>query len=172
MNRLFAAALLSALLIYIGLYFYDTTNERRLDTFISAGLAVGFLLGAVHMLLDRTWREWNATAVAILMMLVSVGTLFALLFYQRQYGRLSSGQSQGWLDLVRATAIIGLPLFLAAIARYRYQKIRGEPAIRPSDQVTKAWDGVTERRSDEPGRRNYDYTRAEDREIRGITLSG
>ena len=161
MNRLFVVSLVSVLFVYVVLFLYDNSEEPRLDTVISGGLALGFLFGAVHMLIDRTWREWHATAVAILMLLVSVGTLFGLLFYQRQFGRLDTGTQQGWLDVVRAAAIIGMPLFLVVIGRYRWQKLRDGDAVRPSDQITKDW------KPGDPDRRTF-YRRAEDRALRGI----
>ena len=154
MSRLFLLAIVCTVLVYVVLYLFDTTDEPRLDTVISGGLAVGFLFGAIHMLIDRTWREWHATAIAILMLLTSVGTLFGFLFYQRQYGRLESGVSQGWLDVVRATAIIGLPIFLAVIGRYRWEKWRNGHAARPSDQMTLGWQpGDPDRRVGPPDRR-------------------
>ena len=154
MNRLFVAALLSVLVVYVLLFLYDNTKEPRFDTVLSGALALGFLLGAVHMIIDRKWHDWHATAVAILMLLVAVGTLFGLFFVQRQYGRLDPGAQQGWLDVVRAAAIIGLPLFLAAMGHYRWQKWTNGHARRPSDQITTDWKpGDPDRRVGPPDRR-------------------
>jgi hypothetical protein len=156
MSRLFLAALVSAVIVYIGLYFYDSSVHTWLYTAIAVALALGFIVGVAHMLFDRGVTAWTPTAVAILYVMGSMGALFALLFWQRQFGRLSPGDSQAWVDVVIATAVIGLPLWFLSIGRYRLNKWRGQYAMRPSDEVDGGiWDGTTERRVGPPDRRGY-----------------
>lgn len=161
MNRMFLLALVSALLVYLALYFYDSSNDPRLYTVISAGLALGFIFGCVHMLIDRKFHDWTPTALAIVYIVTSMAALFGFLYWQREYGRMEPGVQQGWIDVVVATAIIGLPLWFLSIGRYRWEKWHGTNTVRPSDQVTPGWkDGDPDRR--------HTYRRAEDRALRGI----
>jgi MFS family permease len=166
MNRLLLASLVSAVIVYVGLYLYDSSTDPRLYTILAGAFAAGFIVGIVHMLIDRRLTEWTPTAVAIAYIITAMAALFGLLFWNRQFGLVRPGVSQAWLDVVIACAAIGLPLWFLSIGRYRWNRWRGQDAIRPSDEFDAgAW------RKGMPDRR-MEYRRAEDREIRGITLSG
>jgi peptidoglycan/LPS O-acetylase OafA/YrhL len=160
MNRLFMASVVGAVLVYLGLYFYDSTNDTRLYTVITGGFALGFIVGVTHMLIDRRLTIWTPTAIAIIYVMGAMAALFALIFWPRYFDPLSPGIRQGWVDLIVALGAIGLPVWFLSIARYRLDRWKGRPATRPSDEFDYS-------RTVEMDRRTH-YRRSEDRELRGI----
>jgi uncharacterized membrane protein YuzA (DUF378 family) len=162
MNRLLLASLVSALIVYGALYLYDSATDPRLYTIMAGAFALGFIVGLVHMLIDRRLTDWTPTALAIAYVITGMAALFSLLFWNRQFGFVKPGVSQAWLDVVVACAAIGLPLWFISIGRYRWNRMQGQDAIRPSDEFDAGrW------RPGDPERR-MEYRRAEDRELRGI----
>lgn len=134
-NRALAAGLLGALVIYMILYLVDTTEEPRLDIMILASITTWFLLIILHLFYDRRLSDWDSTAVGILFLMICCLSFFGYFWYQRSVRRLTSGEQQAWLDVVRTSAIIFLPAITIAVGTYYWHKWKGQEAIRPGDTV-------------------------------------
>jgi hypothetical protein len=154
-NPLFLFAAVSAAVVYVLLYSYDSGSNNALDVTISGGMASAYLLVAIHMLIDRRLIVWTLSAIGVMFTAICAGSLFGFFFWQWWQGRMDPGQQQGWLDTVRTAAIIGGPALVASIVVFRYRRWRGRPATRPSEEVTSDWDGKSERRVGPPDRRGF-----------------
>lgn len=160
-NRTFALGLLATVVVWVALLGYDTGSSTTLDQVIASFIALLYLGVCVHMLVDRRLAVWSASAVGIFLGAVGWIALFSRFEYGWAVGRLSPGESQGWLDLVRACVLVGGPMLAVALIQFRLEKRRtGQPA-RPGELLLVDGDAYRgpERRGDAPGRRATDYNR-------------
>ena len=165
MNRTFALGVGATAIIWLALLAYDTGTSTALDQVIATFIALLYLGVCLHMLVDRGVRIWSASAVGIFLGAVGWIVLFARFEYGWAIGRLSSGESQGWLDLVRACVLVGGPMLAVSLIRFRLEKRRtGEPAV-PGELLTvetPAYIGP-ERRSGRDRRRSAAHIYGRDR---------
>jgi hypothetical protein len=156
---LFATSILTAILMYVALWFYPTGKHPWLDRSISSGAAVALVVIALHMLYDRRLHLWSMASIGFFWLDVGAAALVSWLAVQRWMERpLSPGVGEGWLDVSRVGLTHGWPLSIAIIAVYWWQDwhrrkgLRAEPPhVEKSEQllVAGAPDNGTERRSGE-----------------------
>lgn len=161
MNRTLALGLLATVLVWFVLLGYDTASSTVLDQVIATFIAVLYLGVCVHMLVDRKLAVWSASAVGIFLGAIGWIALFSRFEYGWAVGRLSPGESQGWLDLVRACVLVGGPMLAVALIQFRLETRRTGQPSRPGELLlidTPQYHGP-ERRGTTPGRRSTDYDR-------------
>lgn len=156
MNRTLALGLIATVAVWLALFVYDTGRSNTLDQTIATGIVVLYLGVVIHMFVDRRLMIWTASAVGILLGAIGWIALFARFEYGWAVGPLTPGESQGWLDLVRAAVLVGGPMLGYSLIVYRIEKHRtGEPA-RPGEILNAPTWPEVERRNNPYGRRDTD----------------
>jgi len=168
-SPLFITSIVSVILWYAALYWYNSGERPVIDKVIAVSSAFALAGIVLHMLVDRRLWDWTVMAVGIFWLSGGMATLFAYLAWQRLFGDVrDQGVTEAVLDALRDMTIHGAIPVIVMIVLYWYQHVQrrrnrnARPTIErvESALLAERWDGETERRQE--------YRRVEDRAIRGL----
>lgn len=128
MSRVLVIPVLATIVIWLVLYLFVTGESTGLNKAIAAGIVVCNLAFIAHLFADRGLLLWTVYGVGVLLSAFGWVFLFSRFEYGWQFGRLDSGVSEGWYDLVRACAVTSVILSVAALIWHRVRE-RNKPTI-------------------------------------------
>lgn len=176
-SPVWAGAMILFLIIAAVLYRYPSGNDRKLDILVSGTVVISFTVLIVHMFWDRGLTIWDAPSTGIVYAFACVLALFGYFFWTWVAGRMPPGMAEAWLDVCRATALVGGPLATGAVIVHHIRVWRsGRRHGRPGELLMTPvpdrliGDALIAEESDRPAGedRRKEHRRKEDRVLRGL----